>query len=69
MAERTVCPECGYSALRLEPPAYEKGHEGESARPTWSPLPWSALLHPLPRVGAAGVPECIRLEAPSGCGK
>ena len=35
--DRFVCPSCGYSALRLEPPAYE-GREGETARPTWSPF-------------------------------
>ena len=36
MKDRNVCPLCGYSALRLEPPTYEPGHEGETARPTWS---------------------------------
>lgn len=25
--QRHVCPFCGYSALRLEPPAYENNHE------------------------------------------
>lgn len=37
--DRTVCPLCGYSALRLESPKYETDGQrpvDESARWTWS---------------------------------